>query len=91
MTEFNPQGVNAQRPGPSPAALASQAAERNAEPGNPAEHPGLADVAMLLEEAAMVREMADDTVDLASLGRQAELLTQAHDQLAAVLEDAGRG
>lgn len=83
--------LNSPRPGPSPASMAAATAERNVVLGNPSDHPGLAAVALLLEEAAMVREMAEDSVDLAALSRQAELLTQAHDQLAAVLEDAGRG
>ncbi len=39
----------------------------------------------------MVRSSADDDLDLGALSRQAELLTKAHDHLAAALEDAGRG
>ncbi|EGD53774.1 hypothetical protein [Gordonia neofelifaecis] len=82
---------NTPRPGPSPASAAADAAARNAEPGDPSEHPALGAAARLLEEAAMVREAADDELDLGALARQAELLTKAHDQLAAALEDAGRG
>ncbi|ALG85036.1 hypothetical protein [Gordonia phthalatica] len=86
MTDSNPP-----RPGPSPAALAADAAIRNAGPGEPREHPSIIAAEELLVEAAMVRETADDEFDLGALARQAEVLTQAHDRLSAALEDAGRG
>lgn len=82
---------NTPRPGPSPASVAADLAARNAPSADPAEHPALAAAAQLLEEAEMVRSAAGDELDLGALARQAELLTSAHDRLAAALEDAGRG
>ncbi|WP_290853601.1 hypothetical protein [Gordonia sp. (in: high G+C Gram-positive bacteria)] len=70
--------------------MAADAAARSAPVGDPSDHPSLLAAEHLLTEAAMVRETADE-VDLGALARQAEVLTQAHDQLSAALEDAGRG
>lgn len=78
-------------PAPSPASMAAASAVRNGVVGDPADHPALAAAEQLLVESAMVRETADDEFDLGALARQAEVLTQAHDQLSAALEDAGRG
>ncbi|WP_422560593.1 hypothetical protein [Gordonia sp. (in: high G+C Gram-positive bacteria)] len=44
-------------------------------------------VRAILDEVVVVREAADDQLDLAALGRQAELLATAHDILAQALED----
>ena len=88
MSEVDRHSPQRSGAGPSPAALAARAAART---GEPADHPRLIDAATLIEEAAMVREMADEDGDLAALARQAELLSAAHDRLAQALEDAGRG
>lgn len=76
---------------PSPAALAAQAARRGADPGDAADHPVTAEVRGLLDDVAAIREAVDDEFDLAALARQSELLAEAHDKLAAALEDVGRG
>lgn len=74
-------------PGPSPAALAAQAAKLSGEPGDPADHPGTARVREILDEVVAVREATDGEFDLGALSRQAELLATAHDTLAEALED----
>lgn len=79
------------RPTPSPAAMAANHAARNADPGEPSDHPALAAAEELLIESAMVRETADAEFDLGALARQAEVLSAAHDRLSSALEDAGRG
>lgn len=76
---------------PNPAELAAQATQRNAEPGDPADHPVSATVNDLLDEVAMIRGVVGDEFDLGAVSRQAELLTSAHDALAQALEDVGRG
>ena len=77
--------------GPSPASLAAHAATRNAEPGDPSEHPVGETVAALLEEVDAIGEVVGDEFDLGAVSRQTELLSQAHDALSAALEDVGRG
>ncbi|MFT3715344.1 MAG: hypothetical protein QM774_05175 [Gordonia sp. (in: high G+C Gram-positive bacteria)] len=84
-------GPESTPPPPSPAAAAAQAARAADGPGDPADHPVLAQVRALLDEAAQIRQATDGEFDLDALSRQSELLTAAHDALAAALEDAGRG
>ncbi|WP_240194123.1 MULTISPECIES: hypothetical protein [unclassified Gordonia (in: high G+C Gram-positive bacteria)] len=68
--------------------MAAHAAQRNAEPGDPADHPVSGAVDELLEEASMISAVVGDEFDLGAVSRQAQLLTQAHDALSAALEDA---
>ncbi|GAA4662884.1 hypothetical protein [Gordonia humi] len=76
---------------PNPAALAAQAARRNADPGDPDDHPVTETVREILDEVSQIRDAVGDEFDLGATSRQAELLTRAHDALADALEDVGRG
>lgn len=73
--------------GPSPAALAAQAARLAGDVGDPADHPVTGQVRELLDQVVAIREAAAGEFDLPALTKQAELLAAAHDTLAAALED----